>query len=285
MDKKSAFLIAISKSVNSANVLNSKKILNDWGFKVKYSKNITSKYLGYAGKPNERAEQINKAYSEKNVDVIFSLMGGMGAVHVADKINYDSIKKTNKVLVGYSDITLLLNYINRKTGKRCIHGPNLGKTIEEYNKKTISCLFDVLDGKNYNVKINKKDIYKGGIAKAPIVGGNIRLLVRSLGTKYEIETNGKIVFLEAIDKNEQWIFDMLWQMKLAGKFDNVEGIMLGYFTNCGKEIEKYLKEFFKDFQIPIVMNQPFGHEEPNLSIPIGEKCIIDTERGCWRIIF
>ena len=91
--------------------------------------------------------------------------------------------------------------------------------------------------------------------------------------------------IEAVDKDEQHIFDMLWQLKLANKFDSCKGVMLGHFTKCGKQANKILKKFFKDFSCPVIMNQPFGHEEPNIAIPIGETCAIDTKNKFWRIIF
>lgn len=283
MKNKSAFLIAISRAINENDLDNAKKILKELGFSVNYNSNIISKYLGYAGKPSERIKQINDAYSNNNV--IFSVMGGRGAIHTLEGLDFEIIKNSNSILIGYSDLTILLNFLSQKYGKRCLHGPNLGKSIEVFDKKTISCLFDAIDKKDYQVAFKEKDIFKKGFSKAPIVGGNLALILRSLGTPYEIETDGKIIFIEAVDKNEQWIFDSLWQLKLAGKFDNIRGIILGYFTNCGEDIDEYLKEFFKDFKCPIVMNQPIGHEEPNLTIPIGEHCIIDTKNKFWKIEF
>ncbi len=81
------------------------------------------------------------------------------------------------------------------------------------------------------------------------------------------------------------IFDILWQLKLAGKFEDVKGIILGNFIKCGDDIGIYIREFFKDFKCPVIINQSIGHGEPNLAIPIGEECIIDTYNKYWGIIF
>ena len=198
-------------------------------------------------------------------------------------LDYNLIKKSGKVLIGFSDATILLNAIYQKTGLRCLHGPM--PFNERYDEKTISCLFNVLNKKNYSVRMKEKDVFKKGFSKGKIVGGAIRVLTKSLGSKYELQTSDKILFLEQNHWNGRDIYDALWQLKLAGKFENVKGILLGYFTKCDKDVLNYLQEFFKDFKCPIIFNQPIGHEEPNLTIPIGEECIIDTRKKVWKINF
>jgi len=282
---KKAFLISPSGYSGEKKLKNSLNLLKIWGWKVNYLKNITSKYYYYAGDFKRRSKEINLAYSDKESDVIFCIQGGMGAIQVLDNLNLRKIKKSNKVIIGFSDITILLNTIYQKTGKRCLHGPNLSKEINKFNKKTISCLFDVLNKRSYTVRFKEKDILKKGHAKGKIIGGNLSLLERSLGTKYEIITKNKILFLEEHDTRDRLVLDILWQLKLAGKFKDIKGIILGYFTKCGKNIEPYLMDFFKDFSCPIIKNQPIGHKEPNLTIPLGEKCILDTKKKEWRIIF
>lgn len=283
--KKNAFLISPSGHSGEKLLKNSIKILEKWGFKINYLPDTTSKYYYYAGDYKRRARELNQAYKDKDSKFIFTIIGGMGAVHIVSFLNYNLIGKTDKILIGYSDATILLNAIYQKTGKRCLHGPNLWKPVKKYDKKTIACLFDAINKKNYNVKIKEEDIFKQGYAKADIIGGNLSLLERSLGTNYEINTDNKILFIEDTKMKDTWIFDILWHLKNAGKFNKVRGIILGYFTKCGKDTQDYLNEFFKDFKCPVLMNQPIGHSEPNLTIPIGETCFIDTKNKTWGIRF
>jgi len=283
MKNNNASLIAISKIISKNDRVNAEKILKGWNFKINSDKNMNFKYLRYAGSPIQRAEQLNNAY--RNSNIIFSIMGGMGAIHLFEHLDFEPIKNSDSILIGYSDITMLLNFLNQEFGKRCLHGPNLGKPLKEFDKKTINCLFDAINKKNYNVNFNDKDILIKGRSRGKICGGNLALIQRSLATPYEIDTHNKIIFMEAVDKDPQWVFDTLWQLKLAGKFDNIKGVILGHFTECGKDIDKYLKEFFKDFKCPGIMHQPIGHEEPNLTVPIGEQCIIDTDKRFWGIKF
>lgn len=279
-----AFLVAPSGFLFKNNLIMAKKRLGEMGFnKIYHRDDILSKYGDYAGRNLRRIEEINEAY-DSSASTVFSVLGGMGSIQILQGIDYKKIKKSNKILVGFSDITLLLNSIYNLTGSRCIHGPNVGKN-GEVSKKSMDCLKDVLNKKNYRVSYGKEKILIEGVSESKIVGGNLELLGRSLGTPFEINTKNKIVFLEDFKMKAWRVYDILWQLKLAGKFEDVKGIILGYFTDCGKNVDFYLKDFFEDFKCPVIINQPIGHEDPNLSIPLGEKCIIDTVNGFWGIRF
>jgi len=280
---REAFLISPSGFCERKNLILAKKRLKKLNFVCSYRQDILGRFLCYAGSAQRRVDEMNQAYTS-GAQVIFSLIGGMGEVHLVDSLDYDLIRKANKVLVGSSDVTLLLNAIYQKTGARCFHGMNIGKTNVPH-KKTISSFLDALERRDYQVRVRKRDIFRKGFIQAPIVGGNVELLGRSLGTTHEIDTDGQIIFLEDYDMKTWRVFDILWQLKIAGKFDGVKGIILGYFTKCGKDIDLYLKEFFKEFTCPVIMHQPIGHQEPNLTIPLGENCIIDTESQFWKISF
>lgn len=283
-NKKIAHLIAPSGYVETKNLNIIKKNLKTLGFNnIIYSKNIIERDHDYAGSIDRRTIEIINAYcSEANI--IFSVIGGMGAVHLLPYLDYKLIKNANKKILGSSDMTILLNAIYQKTGTECYHGPNLGKDIK-LHVKTIDCLKRIIDCKGYRVRIKKEDILVNGMTEARIVGGNIELLGRSLGTDYEIDTVNKILFLEEFDMKSWRVNDILFQLKLAGKFDHVKGIILGHFLLCGEDINHYLDRFFKKFKVPVIINQPIGHDEPNLTIPIGKKCMIDCNKGFWEIMF
>jgi muramoyltetrapeptide carboxypeptidase len=281
---KNVFLISPSGHLSKEKFNNSLKNLKKWGFgRIKYLKSINSKFYYYAGDYERRYNEVNQAYKDEETEIVFCARGGMGAVQLISFLDYNMIRKSGKVLIGFSDATILLNSIYQKTSLRCLHGPM--PCNKNYDRKTISCLHMALNKEDYSVRINEKDVFKEGFAKAKIVGGAIRVLVKSLGGEHEIQTSDKILFLEQNHWRGRDIYDALWQLKLAGKFKKVKGIILGYFTKCDEPVLNYLKDFFKDFKCPIIFNQPIGHKEPNLTIPIGEICIINTEKLSWQIKF
>ncbi|MEX0920310.1 MAG: LD-carboxypeptidase [Candidatus Pacearchaeota archaeon] len=284
MEFKRVFLVASSGNIDKSDLNRAKRRLNKLDFEeILHREDILDKHLSYAGNFLRRADELNDAYRVED-SLISSVKGGMGAIHLLPYLDYSLIKRSKNIFLGYSDVTLLLNSIYQRTGSRCLHGPNTGNK-KEFDMKTINCLKDVIAKRNYRVTFNEADTLVKGAASSKIVGGNVELLGRSLGTMFEIDTKDKVVFLEDYKMRSWRVYDILCQLKLAGKFDHVRGVILGYFTECGEDIDTYLRDFFKNFKCPVVMNQPIGHSEPNLTIPIGETCVIDTEKGYWGIRF
>lgn len=278
--KKKVFLIAISSKINERELDFAIERCKNMGFDSIYSDKILNNYLGYAGSLQDRIFQVHEAFSS-DADFIFLVKGGRGINHLLPYLDFKLIKKKFKPVVGYSDITILLNYIYAEFGLKTIHGPNMLKKFPE-NDESLSCLINVLNGSDFALDFSEEDIIVKGRAEGEIMGGNMWLLVRSLGTPYEINVLGKILFLEAVEKSGQEIYDHLEQLRQAGKFDNCKAVLLGSFKDC-PEADVYLKEFFKNFNIPVVMNQPFGHDVPNYAIPLGANCIVDTFKQFWQI--
>jgi muramoyltetrapeptide carboxypeptidase len=280
------FLIAPSRKCDKILLDRSVKVLQEMGFEPKYREDIISEFLGYyAGTPNRRALELNEALLDKGSSIVFCVRGGMGAVHILDKLDYEKISKVKKVFVGYSDITILLNVLYSRSNVRCFHGLNASMSFEDYHPLTISTFFDAYNKKDYSVFFYEEDILVEGIAEAEIIGGNLSLLGRTLGTPYEFDSKDKILFLEQNSYTGRMIYDILWQLKLAGKFDNIKGVILGDFTDGDENIPEYLSEFFRELNCPVIMNQPIGHKEPNVTIPLGENCFIDTSNKKWGIKF
>lgn len=251
------------------------------GYEPVYDKNVCERLLDYGGSISKRVNELHSAFSNPEIEVVFEARGGFGCNHLLDHIDYDLIKEASKPLVGYSDITILHNAFYQKTGNIMLHGPNLLKEfpIDDYSTYY---LLKAIRKEKLVYGFSEDDIHVPGKAKGTLVGGNVHLLVRTLGTKYEIDTADKIVFMEALNKKGAWLYDSLWQMKQAGKFDSVKGIILGDFKGCSK-YKEYLAEFFRGFSVPVIFNQKFGHSLPNYTMPVGGMCELDTSAGKYVI--
>ena len=247
------------------------------GFNIVYGKSFGNSWYGFGATDDVRADDINKMFSNKDIKAIFAIRGGYGTIRIVDKLDYENIKKNPKIFMGYSDITTLLLAINEKTGLVTYHGP-MTVNFKDIPIETENSFVDTIQN---NKRINLLDyeksysIMKQGTAEGEIIGGNLALIVASLGTKYEINTDNKILFLEETNEATYRIDRMLQQLKLAGKLDKIKGIILGNFKNA-KQAEKddmslddVFWETFKDMNIPIIKNFKSGHVRPFITVPIG----------------
>lgn len=264
------------------------KYFQDQGINVVYGKSFYEKWHNFGGTDEIRASDINEMFADKNIDAIFAVRGGYGTIRIVDKIDYDIIKENPKIFAGFSDITTLLIAINEKTGLVTYHAPmstNL-RNIPEITKNSLEATIFHNDSSTDLLNLLSFDstyeIYKNGIGEGLITGGNLSLIVASLGTPYEIDTRGKILFIEEVGEPTYKIDRMFQQLRLAGKFDEITGLILGDFDNAKKSAEEdmYFEEVvennFKNMNIPIIKEFKSGHVRPFITVPIGAKAKMDT---------
>ncbi len=283
-------LIAPGSFINEDELQESVNNLENLGYKVKYSEKILSRYGYLGGADKIRAEEINNMFSDNSVDGIVCARGGYGCARILDMIDYNLIRKNPKVLTGYSDITALLYAIYSQTGLVCFHGP-VG--ISTFNEFSTNYFTRALSGASSETELvssaeDQKDIYtiKSGRAEGILAGGNLSIVVSLMGTKYDIDPTGKILFLEEIGEEPYRIDRMLTQLILSGNLKNAAGIALGRFRKCDpKEEDKSsfsLKEVLYDrlyeLGIPVIYGLSFGHVTDKFTLPVGTKARLDTGR-------
>lgn len=271
------------------------KKLNDMGFKVVVGKSCNDQYGYLAGSDETRVNDLTKMFADDQVDGIVCLKGGYGAIRILDKIDYELIKRHPKIFIGYSDVTAAHIALNQKANLVSFHGPML---IGEFERGVSTGSYQyakaVLTGKDRVSYINPENeeiiCVVEGETKAPIIGGNLSVLVSTLGTDYEIETKGKILFIEDVNEKVYRIDSMLAHLKLTHKLEACSGFIIGKFTNCiaeedGFTIEDLINQYIKPLNKPTIANFQAGHISPNYMIPFGvdaylnakeKKLVIDT---------
>lgn len=226
-----------------------------------------------------RADVFNKAVKDPAIKAIFAFWGGYGAMQVLDKIDYEEFRKNRKIFVGFSDITAAEMAIFQKSGIVTFHGPMVGASLNYKETITFDNLFDMLMNPVETTELKNIDdesnflVYRPGDITGKVVGGNLCLLQNLVGTPYEPDYKGKILFIEEVQENAYKIHRMLWHLKLAGKLDNLAEIIIGSLTPVTDETEtdllKVCFDVFKDLDIPIIYNVHAGHINNPLTIPIG----------------
>jgi muramoyltetrapeptide carboxypeptidase len=285
-------LIAASGPTKQERIESSIKAMEDLGFEVVLGKSCRCCHGFLAGSDELRANDINSMFKDKSIKGIFPIRGGYGASRILDILDYNMIKKNPKVFAGYSDVTALHNVLNEKCKLITFHTPmpstELYKGVDEYTMNYLKK--NIFSDKPLGILKNPEDqeikTLVSGKAIGKLVGGNLSLVVSSMGTPYEIDTKGKILFLEDVDENPYRIDRMLLQLKQCGKFKDAAGIILGAWTDCeAKEGENSLnlmeifEELIKTENKPTIYNLACGHCMPTMSIPLGSKVKINGDRS------
>jgi len=263
------------------------KYLRRLGFRVKFDRRIFSKYWSMAGHDRERAEQINRMFADKEVKAIFCAKAGYGSIRTLPHLDAETIRRNPKVFVGYSDITVLLSYLTHTARMVVFHGPVVaGEIHDRMNPATLDSLMRAIMGPRPLGTIRDAGLkcLRRGMAKGPIVGGNLSLLISTIGTDYEVETDGRILFLEDIGEDLEVIDNCIMHLKLAGKLEKVEGLVFGRMVDCRDgsgnryTIDSILGDILSDIKVPILYGFPSGHRRPgdlNITIPLGAMASIE----------
>ena len=264
------------------------------GFKVVLGDSFYEKWYNFGGSDKVRADDINKMFKDKSIKAILCVRGGYGSIRMVDLVDYDMIKKNPKIFVGYSDITTLLMSINKETGLVTYHGP-MSSNFKNPDETTIISFFNTVMNNKKTYELSDYsgadlNVISSGKAEGEIVGGNLSLIIASLGTKYEIDTKGKILFIEEVGEYTYRVDRMFQQLKLAGKFDDANGIILGNFSKSNQQAKEDMPliEVFYDnlgnLKKPVISNFSSGHVRPLITVPIGAKARIDTYEKKIEII-
>ncbi len=258
------------------------------GFNLIFARKNIKNINNFAGTDIEKINEINEIFSNKDVDVVFAFKGGIGLSRIIDKIDYDIIKKSKKTLFGYSDITLLHNAIIKNTGLMTYHSPMLdwASRTDDIDLNSLNYLLNFLSNKDnteYRQNLLKNVVVlKNGVAKGLTIGGNLSLLSDCIGTKADFDTNNKVLLIENVGEKITKVHEELFHLKNAGKFDNIKALIIGGMNYIETEIGFYLDvndiilEIFKDINIPIISNFPFGHDKRKMIIPLNSAMEIDT---------
>ncbi len=272
---------------NREKALQGAKWFEQRGIRVEFGTSLTRQYGYLGGTDQERVDELHEMFASPAIKGIFCACGGYGTGRIASMLDYDLIRANPKIFWGYSDITFLLNAFYQRAGLVTFHGPMLSSDIgqPDVHPLTLETLEQVFVGKpfTYNENYSILTAIVEGEASGEIVGGNLSLLSSSIGTAFEIDTKGKLLLIEEVDEDIYRVDRMLNQLKMAGKFDDAAGVLLGDFRNCeaGKRsLTLTLDQVFRDHILPsgkpTLSGFKIGHCSPNFAVPIGGLGTINT---------
>ena len=280
-------IVATGRKVSVNNIEPSRKIFASWGMEVIISPNLHSNAHSYlAGSDSERISDFQQMIDNPDIKAIVCARGGYGTTRIIDALDFSSLYKNPKWIVGFSDVTALHLKLF-KVGIKSVHGTMPIFFSNAENNSSIESLRRSLVGESEVITSSPNPLNRFGKTTAPIMGGNLSLIVDSIGTSTDPDTNGKILVLEEIDEYKYKIDRMLIHLKRSGKLDNLAGLVVGYMTDIkdpevpfGETIEEIVVSKTTRKNYPIAFNFPIGHENPNLAWVHGSVMTLNvTEAG------
>ncbi|MBZ0327917.1 MAG: LD-carboxypeptidase [Altibacter sp.] len=250
-------------------------LLHDWGLHFELGNSIGAEAHQFAGDDVVRANDFQQMLDHPNIKAIWCARGGYGTVRIIDALDFSEFRKNPKWIIGYSDVTVLHSHVHNFQIET-LHA-NMAMEIETKTEATRSSIKKVLFGASYKISYpSKGKLNTNGVAKGQLIGGNLSLLYSLCGSPSEIDTQGKILFIEDLDEYLYHIDRMLQNLKRNGLFDNVAGIIVGGMSDMrdntipfGRTAEQIVFDIVTDYNFPVCFYFPAGHIHDNRALIMG----------------
>ncbi|MFA7346719.1 MAG: LD-carboxypeptidase [Desulfurivibrionaceae bacterium] len=262
------------------------KMLDDLGFKTRHRNDILRQNGFLAGTDQERSAELHELWRDPEVRAILAVRGGYGCLRLLPDLDVTLIRQQPKMLIGFSDLTVLLSTVQQKTGLITFHGPML-TTLPKSDRDSQESFFNLLTGRSMpEIKVKGLEILKGGQARGRLLPGNLTSLIHLIGTPYEPDWRDAILVLEDIGEAPYRIDRLLTHLWAAGKLEQIAGLILGDFDQCGdvELIWQRALELLAHRPIPIWANFPCGHGDRNRILPVGAQAQLDSSSGRLTIL-
>ena len=296
---------APSGFLDSVRMSLAKTRLEEKGFYIVHEDSIYRRWGYLAGTDAQRASELMYYFKDKSVRAIFPGTGGYGSTRILSMLDYDIIKSNPKIFIGFSDITALHIAFNQLANLITFHTPNpmygLGskKGLDPISELYFWSLLMNSNDYNYEIPFDlygdslKVQTMVPGIASGKLVGGNLSLICSTMGSVYEAKTMGSILFIEDVGEAPYRIDRYLSELKLAGKLDLVNGIIIGRFSRRETEapdrstdfqMHQVFQQYFSKMKVPVIFNFPSGHGSKNVSLPLGCIVEINTDDEIFKVL-
>ncbi|MFZ4057440.1 MAG: S66 peptidase family protein [Ferruginibacter sp.] len=258
-------------------------LLKEWGFEVKNGSSIGKKDFTFGGTDVERKNDFQQMLNDRSIKAILCARGGYGVVRIIDELNFNLFKKYPKWIIGFSDITVLHNHLSKQTGIASIHSkmcnsfPENWTTADPIQIETINSIKACLTGTKMRYEAAPNLNNRFGKTSGILIGGNLKTIETLAGTKSDIDTRNKILFVEDTGEYLYSIDRMFWNLKRTGKLNHLAGLIVGGFKikpdengeGFGKTLEDIVMEKVAKFKYPVCFNFPVGHQKNNMALKCG----------------
>ncbi|MES2275694.1 MAG: LD-carboxypeptidase [Bacteroidota bacterium] len=252
------------------------EVLQSWGLEVVLGETTEASYHQFAGDDELRAKDLQGFIDDDSIKAIIAARGGYGTIRMVDMVDYSRLASNPKWIIGFSDITVLHSHLHTNYGLQTIHG-QMPVNVPDASSASLTSLKKALFGEAVTYSFNSHSLNRAGEATAPVIGGNLSLLIAMLGSVSDMDYSGKILFLEDVGEYLYSIDRMLHTLKRAGKLNNLAGLILGGFTELkdneipfGFTLRDMVMHLVSEFNYPVCFDFPAGHIPDNHAIVFGK---------------
>lgn len=298
-------LISPSTPVTDPDLLQkAARTIEYFGWRAKWGRGVGRKSGYFGSSVEERVDDLHAMFADPSVKAVFAIRGGYGSSQMLDKIDYELIRRNPKIFAGYSDITAMHLAIHQKTGLITFHSPVPLSPFTEYSRKSFLKAIGEASPLGRQGNPPESDTLRPshtlrtivpGRATGRLVGGNLTLVSTLMGTPYELDTRGAILFLEDVGEEPYRIDRMLTQLRLAGKLDQAAGIIFGECVDCGpSDYKPFVSAGFSlgevvdailgRVKVPVLSGLTIGHTSDQMTLPMGLSTRLDADAGTIEIL-
>ena len=257
--------------------------LEQLGFSVRLGDHVLDRHRYLAGTDRARASELTSMFHDPSVHAIFCSRAGYGSGRLLPLLDFPTLSLTPKIVLGFSDVTLLLNMFVQQAGLICFHGPVVaGEFADGLTPRSQAHLLRLLTTGFGEKSLALSTTLRAGVGEGCLIGGCLSVLVATLGTPFALDTDGAILFIEDIGEKPYRIDRMLTQLKQAGKLDHLAGVIFGEMKSCRGDttdptlLLSVIDDLFADYDYPVGFGLPAGHEGENFALPLGTQVRLDT---------
>lgn len=281
-------ILASARKISKQELCDTISLLESKRLKVCLGESINAEENQFAGSDELRARDLQKAIDDKEIKAVFFARGGYGSVRMIDKVDFTPLEKNPKWLIGYSDVTVILNHVYFKHSVATLHAimpVNIKKEI--YFSSAIESLFSLLFGQTFSFTSTSDFTQKDCKVKGRVIGGNLSVLYSMLGSESFGQTDDLILLIEDLDEYLYHIDRMMQALKRAGKLKNLKALIVGAMTQMhdntipfGKTAYEIIEETVKEYNYPKIFGVSIGHiEEKNNAVVIGGEIVIEVKNN------
>ncbi len=282
-------IVAPAGKIPQKTVENAAEVFRHWGLEIVLGKHLFSNAFQYSASDQNRLLDLQQALDDPSIKAVFCARGGYGTIRIIDRINWAGFRKAPKWVIGFSDITVIHAHLHVHFGTESIHGTMAaGLTGDGPGPESLrSTLFGMPP--EYNLP--KHPLSRTGSSQGQLIGGNLAILAGLLGSSSDMDTRGKILFIEEVGEHLYRIDRMMWSLKRSGKLAHLSGLIVGGMTDIpdstedfGKGPNEIIREHVKEYDYPVCVNFPAGHQPDNRALILGRNTSLDVDQQC-RIRF